>query len=138
MTGTGAPPRDAPRDDRAHVLLVEDSALVAEALGILLDASGYRVTTAVTIAEAAAADGGAIDALLLDLTLPDGDGLALLEVLAARGRTPRATIALTGHDDDATRARCRAAGCAAVLVKPIASAALLGTLAATLAGTHGG
>ena len=55
--------------------------------------------------------------VLLDLTLPDGDGLDLVEPLKAAGC--ETIVALTGHDDPETRARCLAAGCAEVLVKPV-------------------
>jgi DNA-binding response OmpR family regulator len=54
---------------------------------------------------------------LLDLTLPDGDGLALVEPLLASGATR--IVVLTGHDDRETRQRCLDAGCADVLVKPV-------------------
>jgi CheY-like chemotaxis protein len=111
------------------VLLVDDSELVTEALGILLVETGHRVTTASSVRtaiEAALADPP--DVMLLDLTLPDGDGLEVLRALVDAGRAPRATVALTGHDDDATQARCLAAGCRAVLAKPVRAAALLAGL----------
>lgn len=68
------------------------------------------------------------DVLLLDLTLPDGDGLAVVERLRAAGRLPRAFVALTGHDDASLTARCRAAGCRDVLVKPVPVRVLLGKM----------
>ena len=105
---------------------MDDSALVTEALSALLDATGHRVRTAASVAEAVAAARSALpDVLLLDLTLPDGDGLDVLLALASEGRRVRAAIALTGHDDPATAERCRAAGCVAVLVKPVRTAELL-------------
>ena len=54
---------------------------------------------------------------LLDLTLPDGDGLALVEPLRTSGA--QRIVVLTGHDDRETRQRCLDAGCADVLVKPV-------------------
>ncbi|MGZ8412658.1 MAG: response regulator [Gemmatirosa sp.] len=108
------------------VLLVDDSALVTEALGILLVETGHRVATAASVREAIeTARAVGPDVMLLDLTLPDGDGLDVLHTLAAEGRAPRATVALTGHDDPATKARCLAAGCRAVLGKPVPTAVLL-------------
>lgn len=108
------------------VLLVDDSPLVTEALGILLVETGHRVATAGSVAEAvASARAERPDVLLLDLTLPDGDGLEVLRILSAEGRAPHATVALTGHDDAATEARCLAAGCRAVLAKPVPAALLL-------------
>jgi len=113
------------------VLLVDDSELVTEALGVLLEASGYRVRTAASVADALRAAGAEPpDVLLVDLTLPDGDGLAIVRALAADASPRVVAIALTGHDDPSTEARCRAAGCRAVLVKPVRSATLLATLRA--------
>jgi CheY-like chemotaxis protein len=113
----------------AHVLLVDDSELVTDALGVLLDAVGYRVTAAASVATALdAARRDAPDVLLVDLTLPDGDGLGVLSALRAEGRAPRVAVALTGHDDPETEARCLSAGCRAVLVKPVRSATLVAGL----------
>ena len=117
------------------VLLVDDSPLVTEALGVLLAETGHRVRTAGSVAEAVARARETLpDVLLLDLTLPDGDGLDVLRALAAEGRAVRAPVALTGHDDPETEARCRAAGCVAVLVKPVRAATLLKGIAEWTAG----
>lgn len=103
-----------------HVLIVEDSALVTDALRILFEGSGFRVTIAGSVADARAIpDGDVPDLLLLDVTLQDGDGLALLAEMQMRGVQPGTTIALTGHDDAATRERALTAGCAEVFVKPV-------------------
>ncbi len=111
-----------------HVLLVEDSELVTDALRLLLESAGYRVSVARTVAETlgvAAADPAGL--ALLDLTLPDGDGLSLVAPLLAAGC--RRVVALTGHDDPATRERCVAAGCVDVLVKPVPARELVSRLA---------
>jgi CheY-like chemotaxis protein len=59
------------------------------------------------------------DILLLDLSLPDGDGLSALPRLRDEAALPPVVAALTGHDDEATARRCREAGCRAVLLKPV-------------------
>ena len=103
-----------------HVLIVEDSDLMSDALRLLFEASGYRVTVADTISAAVRTGSEqGVDAMLLDLTLPDGDGLLALDALQRASRAPRVTYALTGRDDTATRLRCLAAGCEEVLVKPV-------------------
>lgn len=109
----------APRP-RADILIVEDHPLAADALRLLFEATGYRVRVASTVAQAvrACAEHTA-DLMLLDITLPDGDGLSVLAQAAAAGTTPRTTVALTGHDDRAMVERCRSAGCHDVLVKPV-------------------
>jgi DNA-binding response OmpR family regulator len=104
----------------ASVLLVEDSAMISGALKMLLEAGGFDVTLASSAAEAAAWDKAEpADVMLLDLGLPDGDGLTVLAALEARGLKPVMTFAMTGHSDEATRLRCIAAGCNDVLLKPV-------------------
>ena len=102
---------------------------MTDALAVLLDAVGFRSRAAGSVAEALrAAREERPDAALVDLTLPDGDGLEIVRTLAAEGRMPRAVVALTGHDDPETEARCLAAGCRAVLVKPVRPAVLVARL----------
>ena len=109
-----------------HVLIAEDNELVSGALRLLFEETGHRVSTATTIAETVAtAMADRVDVLLLDLGLQDGDGLAALPPLATGGATPRVTVALTGRDEPEVRARCLAAGCRDVLVKPVPTRALL-------------
>ena len=109
-----------------HLLLVEDSALVTDALRLLFEGVGHRVRVATTVAAAiAACEAERPDVMLLDLTLSDGDGLRVLTALRGHGNEPRITAAMTGHDDPAARARCLAAGCADVLVKPVPMRELL-------------
>jgi DNA-binding response OmpR family regulator len=104
----------------ARVLLVEDSPLVSSALKILLESAGFDVTVAATAKEARELGIGIRpDVMLLDVTLPDGDGLSVLRTLEAEGFKPATTFAMTGHTDSETRARCLEAGCDDVLVKPV-------------------
>ena len=99
------------------VLLVEDSALVTSALRILFEETGRRVRIAGSVAEAVSACRDEAPALmLLDLTLPDGDGLSVLDAVRDSALAPRVTVAMTGHD---TQQRCLSAGCADVLLKPV-------------------
>ena len=64
---------------RPHILLVDDSALVLDALRLLFQESGYDVSIARSVTEAVdAAVSRSVDVMLLDLTLPDGDGLEIL------------------------------------------------------------
>ena len=64
-----------------HILVVEDDSIVADILGMTLEEAGYFKTTANTIETALfELKHNQIDAVLLDINLPDGDGtrLALL------------------------------------------------------------
>jgi two-component system KDP operon response regulator KdpE len=109
-----------------HVLVAEDNTLVADAMRLLFEETGHRVTTAGTIADVVrAASDDPVDLLLLDLGLADGDGLEVLEQLRARGALPRVSVALTGRDEPDVIARCRDAGCREVLLKPVPVGELL-------------
>jgi CheY-like chemotaxis protein len=103
-----------------HVLVAEDNTLVADAMRLLFEETGHRVTTAGTIVDVVrAASSDPVDLLLLDLGLSDGDGLEVLDQLRARDTLPRVVVALTGRDEADVIARCRAAGCRDVLLKPV-------------------
>jgi len=109
-----------------HVLVAEDNVLVADAMRLLFEETGHRVTTAGTIVDvvrAAASD--PVDLLLLDLGLSDGDGLVVLDQLRERDALPRVSVALTGRDEPEIVAKCKEAGCREVLLKPVPVAALL-------------
>ena len=109
-----------------RLLIVEDSQLVTEAFTILFTEAGYEVASAGTVADGIAhGTSESVDVMLLDLTLPDGHGLEILEALRARGSLPRVTLAMTGHNDPATREKCLAAGCAEVMLKPVPIGGLL-------------
>src|SRR5450432_3078892 len=97
-----------------HILLVEDSALVRGALRLLLGEAGHRVSDASTLTDATRVlreDPPAV--VLLDRTLGCEDGLTLMTSIAESGAARPIVVALTGHDDAETLARCTAAGCRA-------------------------
>lgn len=119
----------------ARLLLVEDSTIVTDALRVLFEAAGHEVVVAASARDAVrACIARSPDLVLLDLTLPDGDGLLVLERLRADGRPVPRTAAMTGHDDAATARRCAAAGCIATLVKPVPTRELLRRVAEWTAG----
>lgn len=112
------------------MLLVEDNTDVADAMRILLEHSGYRVSAASNVAEAVQI--GVHDTpeiVLLDISLGNGeDGLEILARWRECGVALPHVFALTGHADEETRDRCTAAGCEEVLLKPVPSAALMATV----------
>ena len=108
------------------MLIVEDNDLVSGALRVLFEQTGRRVSIAATVADAiAVASADRPDLMLFDLTLPDGNGLAILEELRREKRAPRVAVALTGHDDPGIAERCAELGCADVLLKPVPTRELL-------------
>lgn len=108
-----------------RLLIVEDSELTASALRLLFEDSGYEVSVASTVKRAIEIGiAQAPDVMLLDLSLPDGHGLTVLQRLRDENCAPRNTVALTGHDDDELRQSCIEAGCVDVLLKPVPIAQL--------------
>ena len=120
-----------------RILLVEDHASLRELTASHLTARGFVVDTARDLGEAQAAlDVVAYDALVIDLGLPDGDGIALL---SRRGRragqsaapTPPALI-LTARDGVEDRIAGLNAGADDYLVKPFKMEELEARLRAVL------
>jgi two-component system response regulator RegX3 len=81
-----------------RVLLVEDEEAIAEPLAEGLRREGYVVTVAGTAADALAA--GEADVVLLDLRLPDGDGLDVCRALRARSAVPIIVVTARGEEAD--------------------------------------
>ena len=110
----------------SHILVVEDNALVTGALRVLFEATGHRFTEAGTVAEAVRiCTDDPPDVMFLDLRLPDGDGLEVLDRLRMGGVPVPLTAVLTGRDDQTLVEQCLAMGCREVLLKPVAPRVLL-------------
>lgn len=124
---------------QAHILLVEDSALLVDALRLLLEETGHRVSAAFNVRQAVdTARAERPDVILLDLTLGREDGLAVLSELSRTNSLPRVAVAVTGHDTPAARERCLGAGCVDVLTKPISAMELPSRIRAWLSGDGNG
>ena len=122
--------------DLPRILLVEDNEAIRGAFSILLEDSGYQVLQAASGAEALAASASQRPHLiLLDLGLPDLNGLDVARALRARDDTRDTPIvALTGRALETDEEACRAAGCTDYLTKPINTEELLRVLASHLGG----
>ena len=113
-------------DPLPHVLVAEDNPLVCDAMRVLFGETGHRVSTAGHVAEIVdIAESDPVDLLLLDLGLADGDGFDVLATVQALKTPPRVIVALTGRDEPEIVARCLAAGCREVLLKPVPARDLL-------------
>ena len=103
----------------ASLLLVDDDRTVRETLAEFFDALGFRTRAATGASEArrlAAAD--APDVALVDLRLPDADGITLLHALRADD-PDLSVILLTGHGDVPTAVRAMREGAIDFLEKPV-------------------
>lgn len=116
-----------------RILIVEDDHGAREALAELLRSDGYAVTEAADIAQARASLGGrGIDAMLLDLKMPDGDGQMLLDELAIRKALPP-TIVMTAFGSGSRAIEAMRAGADDYIQKPIDFDALLSSLRTAIA-----
>ena len=115
-----------------RILVVEDEGAIAAFLRQGLTEAGYAVDLAVDGAEALHwAAIAAYDAILLDVMLPEQDGLAVCAELRRRGvRTP--VLMLTARDTIEDRVVGLDSGADDYLVKPFAFAELLARLRALL------
>lgn len=103
------------------VLVVEDHGASARMLSALLTAAGAKVL-AVDTAQAAltALETFPARVLIVDLVLPDADGLALVRTLKADAKTRHiACIAVTVMNDRDTERSAYEAGCVAYVAKPV-------------------
>jgi DNA-binding response OmpR family regulator len=101
-----------------RVLLVEDDPILGEALRDHVVAAAHAVDWFKGLADAVAATFTVQYGLvLLDLRLPDGDGLTLLRSLRKRN-DPASVIILTAHDQVSDRIEGLNAGADDYLVKP--------------------
>ena len=113
-----------------RVLVVEDEKRISAYLKRGLEEQGYAVDTAFTGREALDwADGASYDVILLDILLPEMDGLTVCRELRKRdNRTP--ILMLTARDAVDDRVNGLDAGADDYLVKPFALKELLARLRA--------
>jgi DNA-binding response OmpR family regulator len=108
-----------------HILLVEDEDRIASFLVKGLTAAGYAVSRAVAGAEAVAVvAGGGVDLMILDLGLPDMDGMEVLRQLRRTGwRAP--VIILTARSSVTDAVSGLEGGADDYMAKPVRFAELL-------------
>ena len=119
----------------ARILVVEDDRGIRVMLERGLGIAGHRVVFADTLdaARGAWTSADAFDLVLLDVMLPDGDGIDLLTARRALGdRTP--AVLLTAREEAELRDRATAAGADAYLPKPFAYPELLACIARSTGG----
>jgi DNA-binding response OmpR family regulator len=115
-----------------RLLVVEDEARITEVLRAALSRAGFAVDAVATVADARAALPLApYDAIILDLGLPDGDGLHLLTELRRAGSLVPVLV-LTARDAVEARVTGLDAGADDYLVKPFAMVELIARTKALL------
>ena len=118
------------------VLLVEDDRELRQTLRDALSVEGYDVVASGSAADASAvlrhsmAADSALDLLVLDLGLPDGDGSDLLRSVRAQYALP--ILIISARHDDANKVALLDAGADDYLVKPFSISELLARMRVTL------
>jgi CheY-like chemotaxis protein len=105
-----------------RILIVEDSALVQRMYGLAFSQRQHTLITAANGREALAAldtEVEPIDLILLDLRMPDMNGIEFLAALRCRRAEPIPVVLTTAERDDSPLvSEARALGAAAVVHKP--------------------
>ncbi|GAB6052830.1 response regulator transcription factor [Magnetospira thiophila] len=115
-----------------RILLVEDNLQLAALTRAGIEAAGFSVDTLTTVTDATEAIASIpYDALVLDLGLPDGNGLDLLHQVRATGKTLPVLI-LTARDGIGDRVNGLDSGADDYLLKPFAMEELVARLRALL------
>jgi two-component system, OmpR family, KDP operon response regulator KdpE len=114
-----------------RVLVCDDEPQILRALRVVLREAGFEVVPAATAEEAL--DRAAVqapDAAILDLVLPDGDGIEVCRSLREWSRMP--IILLSAVGDEEEKVRALEAGADDYVVKPFAPRELVARLQAVL------
>jgi two-component system KDP operon response regulator KdpE len=123
---------DPPESQRApRVLVVDDEPQIVRALKVLLREAGFEAVPAETVSEAL--DLAAVrppEAAIVDLVLPDGDGIELTRSLRAWSAMPILVLSAVGEEEQKVRAL--EAGADDYITKPFGARELIARLNAAL------
>jgi DNA-binding response OmpR family regulator len=112
------------------ILIVEDDSRIAAFITKGLRASGFVCEWVTTGGEALERiEAGGIDVQILDLGLPDVDGLVILQELIDRGSSVP-TVIVTARSDPKDRSKAMSLGAKTYLTKPFAFSDLLAAVRA--------
>src|SRR5437868_5496432 len=100
-----------------HALIIDDDSDLSASLAALVTEEGFTVAIAASLAEAREHMRTPPDIILLDLVLPDGNGIDLLRDLGAGDATE--IVVVTGHGSIETSIEAIRRGASDYLLKPI-------------------
>ncbi len=104
---------------KGRILIIDDEKVILESLGMFLTEKGYEVRCSLTMAEGLEKiDSFKPEAVILDIRLPDGDGLDLLRKLKGRN-DGAAVIMITAFHDMDTTIKAIKLGATEYITKPI-------------------
>lgn len=117
--------------NKYKILLVEDEANIRNLVATMLDTSGYQTLLAQSCSEAQMLYASYLpDLIVLDLGLPDMDGMNLLEFVRHDSLTP--IIVLSARTDEADKIAALDAGANDYITKPFGAGELLARVRAAL------
>jgi len=117
----------------ARILVVDDEPGIRELLSEILYDEGHAVELAENASQARVARNAARpDLVLLDIWMPDSDGVSLLKEWRAQGLLDMPVVMMSGHATIDTAIDATRIGAVAFLEKPITLQRLLQTVAAAL------
>ena len=108
------------------ILIVEDDIAIQETLKELLCMKGYQVQQAYHMKEALLLDKSHIDVMIIDIQLPDGNGITLCQQMRQQSQIP--ILFLTAKDDEQTIVEALNAGGDDYITKPFRANELLARL----------
>jgi DNA-binding NtrC family response regulator len=113
----------------SRVLVVDDEADIRALIQEILSDEGYQVTVAANAAEARSArDAEDFDLVLLDIWMPDTDGISLLREWSERGLLACPVVIMSGHGTVDTAVEATRLGALDFVEKPLSIAKLLRTV----------
>lgn len=115
-----------------NILIVDDEIGIRELLSEILYDEGYGVMMAENAEQARKMIEQGPDVVLLDIWMPDTDGLTLLKEWMAQGKIAMPVIMMSGHGTIETALEATRIGAVDFLEKPIALKKLLATIAQAL------
>ena len=98
------------------IAVIEDDELLNQALVITLEKEGYQVTAGKSCREGIALLQDGPDLMLVDINLPDGNGIAVCREAERFGKIP--VLFLTARDEEQDMLEAFEAGCDDYVVKP--------------------
>lgn len=115
----------------SRVLVVDDELAIRRLVSAVLERAGHQATVAGSAREALAEIGrGAVDAVIVDLGLPDRDGLELIPLIRAHAAIP--ILVLSARDETAEKIAALDLGADDYVTKPFDGDELLARLRSAL------
>lgn len=122
----------------SHILVVDDESDIRSLIQDILSDEGYEVTVAADAGEARAARAGQDpDLVLLDIWMPDTDGITLLREWSGDPKKSCPVVMMSGHGTVDTAVEATRLGAFDFIEKPLSLAKLLRTVERALENTPG-